>query len=564
MKVNVVSAVVRILLSVILSFMMLTTAEAARQFTTTQTNPLPAAAQFSMGTSQPITFRITNTSDGANAGETISQVRFRVSGVSTTFSSATAAPVGWTRTAYSTTSVTFTANTAADRIPVAGLNYRDFTLMLVFGTAAADVNDLLRDVRVTLGKNVTNNNQGSWTLKALEITPFQAVSDSTGLPISSLVAGTPFRLVMTVTNNSSATQTSIISSPNPPTAVKTGVVTQGLTSTTYSPNPLTLAPGASGTITFRYTTNAADSGTIYFTAAARNSTNAATSVAAASNILAVGQFSASLRVTPACAYLGQTITVAMDLVNGYSFPITAVAPTLTPSVGAPVTLVTGPTPASLGSIGASSTVNNAFQWVYTLGGVVAGQSFTFSGSATGTGSGSPRTTPAATSGIATRGGFDPSVDPAVTNARSANLELTWTITNRGCDHVREVSITIPAGWTLSGSDIYSLVEQFNPPNPGVNPIAPVENVWTVSGANPVIFTATAGTVLPLVASPRQGNFGLVFSGTPVSAVASVFTIRITDSGGQFIDRPTTVTVGPYNSGAGGGNYTGTKTWREVY
>jgi hypothetical protein len=59
-----------VLLIGIFLFLWQATAEAARRFTVTQTNPLPPA-QITMGDTVPITFRITNTSTGGNTGERI-------------------------------------------------------------------------------------------------------------------------------------------------------------------------------------------------------------------------------------------------------------------------------------------------------------------------------------------------------------------------------------------------------------------------------------------------------------------------------------------------------------
>ena len=258
-------------------------------WTLTQTPAAPA--QLDMGTTQTLTYSIANTSNGGNASERIYEMRFRLPGTGTVFSSTTTAPAGWTLT-FSATSLTFRANDWTTAIvPGSALS---FDLVLVMRTTSADVTETLRDARasftldtnfsngITRSGRVTMNNPGSWALKSLQVTSFQTVDAVTLLPVSTIIAGTSFKLVMTVRNISSATQTSIISSPNPPTTIKTGTVTQGLTSTVYSPNPLTLAPGASGTITFTYTTAVSDGGTITFSAFARNGANTATSRVAVS------------------------------------------------------------------------------------------------------------------------------------------------------------------------------------------------------------------------------------------------------------------------------------------
>src|ERR1051325_5482487 len=156
-------------------------AHAARTFTITQTSPTPPG-QFNMGSTQSVTFHVTSTASGANASERIYEMRFRLSS-GTLFSSTTAAPANWTRTAFSTTSVTFTANTWADAV-LSGASV-DFALVLTLRTTTADVTESLRDARAsyTLDTNFSNgisragrttiNNPGSWQLKSLQITSFQ-------------------------------------------------------------------------------------------------------------------------------------------------------------------------------------------------------------------------------------------------------------------------------------------------------------------------------------------------------------------------------------------------------
>jgi hypothetical protein len=561
--------------------------QAARTFTTLQTSPAPGST-LDMGTVQPFTFRVTNTSGGGNAGERIYEMRFRLNN-GTLFDAATTAPAGWTRTGYTTTTVTFRATSWANSIPTGG--FVDFILVMSLTPAGADANQTLRDARAsfTLDTDFSNgisrtgrttiNNQGSWSLRSLQITSFLA-TDLLGN--TSVVAGNQFRVVMTVRNVSSTTQTSIISVANPPamvTSAWTGPVPTNVPPAIYNPNPLTLAPGASGTITFLYNTNSGSDGNVTFGgvsgAYVRNNTGNATSRAQNSNTLSVGRFSASITVTPTspspnCEYEGNTVTVRMRLTNDFPYNIINVTPTLTPSVGAPVVYQSGPSPAAPnGPVVASGTFD--FTWVYLVSGGSPGALFSFSGSATGTGQtgGNPtRTTPVATSASVKRGGYSPTVSPTnagTSNADSTNEILRWLITNNGCTDVTQVSVTIPAGWTLATSDpyfSYSLVDQDSPPNPGT---AQIEDIWTVAGTNPVIFTAplVPYNVLPLIpASPKQGDFRLVFSATPAAAEASVFQLRIIDTNNAFVDRTTTVTVDPF--GTGGRNDTNKVNWREVF
>ncbi len=531
-------------------------AEAARTFTVVQspaTVPLP---KYPMRTTQALSYTITNTSTGGNAGERIYRCRFRINNGST-FANATAAPAGWTRTAYSTTSVTFQATSWANSIAVGG-PATAFTLQILMTSAAADANQTLRDVRCNFTLTTTGppfGNTGNptvggggagvsgWTITSLQITSF-VITDLAGTPVTAITAGTSFRLVMTVLNQSTATQNPIASNPNPPTPTKTGTVTQTLTGTVGS--PLNLASGASGTITFTYSTVATDIGTIFFTASAQRSATV-TSPTATSPSLAVSAFTAALASSRSCQYAGSNITITMTLVNGYPYSITNITPTLTPVAGAPVTLVSGPTPATVATLAAGANTN--ITWTYQVNSVGATNPFTFSGSATGTANtvgNPPVTTPTAISASITRGDFAGTISPTAVNASSTNVEMTVTITNNGCAAVNSVAITPPGGWAAS-ADTYSVVTLA---------AGPVET-WTVAGTT---FTSpNAANQMPVAFG---GDFAVVFSSTPVATGAGTFTVRVTDANGLFADVPLGITVSAYLSGTL--NNADTRAWREDF
>ena len=567
-------------------------AQAARSYSAAQTSPTPTPGQFDMGTTQSITLSVTNTSTGANSDERLYQVQFQLSTTAcsptpctnTVFSSATTAPAGWTRTAFSGTSITFKANSFADALgstaqsPNVSPTTNSFTLVLAVGTFTADLSQTLSKVTARLSPNTNFGGShavnctsgsclGSWKAMSLQITSFQT-TDLSGAPIGTVIAGTSFKLAITVKNISTVTQSGITIANL--TSVRTGSW-QGSSPNCGSATPasLTLASGVSGTITYTCTTNANDSGTVYFTANARNGTNTATSRTATSNTLACGNFTAAVKINGSgagsCVYLNGSMTVTMDLTNGFSYSITGVTPTLTPP--GVVTLVSGPTPASVASIGANSTISNAFTWVYTFSGGAAGTNYTFTGTATGTasgGGGGLRTTPAGSATV-TRGGYEPvSVSNSSTNASSNNLELSWSMTNRGCADVSSVQITLPGGWTYGG-DSYSLIEQNNPPNPSNSSI---EDAWTISGTNPILFQAPASPPnpnnnWPLVgASPKNAEFHLVFSNTPSTIGSATFTLRVTDTNGTFMDLSSVITENAFGSGTL--NRTQPKIWREGF
>lgn len=530
---------------------------AARTFTYTQT-PSVASAIFPMGSTQSVSYLITNTASGPNVGERIYALRFRINSGSV-FSGATSAPAGWSRTAFSSTSVTFQATSWANAIAVGGGSV-SFTLAITMRSGTQDVTDHLRDIRASYTTTTTGPPFGQtgtstqslatgWTLKSLSIVSFQ-ITDLAGNPVTAITAGSSFRLVLTVQNVSTATQSPIVSVPNPPTATKTGTVTQTLTGTAGS--PLALAAGATGTITFTYSTALTNNGTIYFTAYVANGA-AVTSATATSSVLSVGRFTASITASPTCQYPGGNITVTMTLTNGWPFSIVNVTPTLTPAPGAPVTYVSGPAPAAPIPSVPPSPPATTVTWTYQVISTGTTNPFTFSGSATGTGNtiGNPTlTTPSTVSGSVTRGNFTASVSPTVTNAASTNVETMLNVSNSGCAPANSVSISPTGGWSASG-DTYALVT--------VSGGGSIET-WTASGAGPIIFTApNAAGQMPVGAG---GNFAVVFAATPPAATASVFTIRVSDANGLYMDIPLGVTVNAFKAGTL--NDAASKVWREDF
>ena len=548
-----------------------TTAEAARQFSITQPSPTPPGL-FDMGTTQSITLRATNTSTGTNTGERIYEMRFRLNGTcsgtpctATLFSTATAAPAGWTRIAFSTTSVTFRATSWANSIVTGGA--LDFTLALNAGTSTQDRNETLLDARAsfTLDTDFSNGisrtgrvtntpgTWGSWTLKSLLISSFQT-TDTAGTPVSAIAAGISFRLVITVRNISTATQSGIVSDPSPPTATKTGTwtpVTPNCSLTGTSPSPLNLAPGASGTITYTCATASTNSGTVFFTASVRNSTSSATSRPAVSNTLLVSPLSVEIVASPSpCIFPGDTATFRMDVTNNTGSTISNVTPSALTRLGtATIGAFSGPAPASVASL--ANGVKTSFTWTAPVTGVVpaAGAKPTFWVTGSASANSGAIISPVANSITEDLDDYLAAVAPVTAlNAGSSNAEINWSVINRGCNVVREVQILVPSGWTF-GNDAYSLV---------TNTLAQAVETWT----NGTTFSAQIDT--DRMGLERDGDFNLVFSATPASAGVYNFTVRITDTAviPRTVDRVTPVTVSPF--GTGGANDAAGGVWREEF
>lgn len=538
-----------LLVALFVSLLSVESAQAARSFGNTQSPAL--GSNLAMSTNQSLTYAVTNTATGGNAGERIYEMRFRINSGSL-FSASTAAPAGWTRTAFSTTSVSFRATSWANAIAVGG-GAVSFTLVIAMRSTTADVTESLRDMRARYtttttgppfnrsGTNTTNN-PGSWTLKSLSITTFQ-ITDTLGNPITAQAAGSNFQLRMTVRNNSTVNQNPVVSNANPPTRTWVGT---GAIPTCAAGGSLSLAAGASGTIIFSCSSVAAASGTLSFTAIAQRG-GTVTSATAVSTVLAISNFIAGLATSApvsACLYAGTSLTVTMTIANNTGSTLTAVSGSLTPIPGAPVTYVSGPTPASIASMATATT--RTVTWVYTINNTGTTNPFSFTGSATGT-SGSPLTTPTATSALLTRGTFTVNVGPALTNAGSANTELSFDVVNNGCANVNSVAVTAPAGWTF-GNDAYSLVN--------ISAVTAIET-WTTGG-----ITFTAPNLAGQMPQTYSGNFSLVYAATPPSATISPFTLRVTDANGAFTDVTVNVTVDNFKSGTL--NDATNKIWREEF
>lgn len=561
----------RRLIQGLLGFLMMSgliPAYAGQNFTITQTSPAPGT-EADMGTTQSVTLQVANTNTAPDNGQRIYLMRFRTNNT-TYFSSATTAPAGWklnTVIGATTASITFQALTWNDAIAV-GIPV-NFTVALKLRTNAGDVTERMRDARATytnntnpltqVGNRITKTSPANLALKSLSVTSFQT-TDLAGVPTSAINAGVGFKLVMTVKNLSTTNTASVIqSNPNPPTQNKIGTwntvpppATPNLTGTVYSPNPLTLAPGASGTITFTYGTDVADSGTVKFTANARTTSGTTmTSRSLDSNTLSVSPLNASIAVTPACIFSGGTATFTMTVTNNGAAVINLVpsGPTRfgTATIGAfSAPTYTSTCPGSLAGGGAKCDIIWTAPVTGTVDAVNPKPNFWVQGSVSA--NAGLIASPVVTSNTVDVDDYIVSVAPVSTNASSTNEELTWTVTNRGCANVDSVAVTVPAGWSFGG-DAYSLVTDTTPTD--------IET-WTVLGTTFTAFPNPAGR-MPL---DQDGQFMLVFTSTPTVTGNSSFTVRVTDENGTFVDKTTPITVNAF--GSGGNNATSPSTWREEF
>jgi hypothetical protein len=515
---------------------------AKRQITVTAVGMPSDVIMQTPSTTAPI--QITNSNTGGDTAQ-VNSVQFNLLAGYTWNIGAIVPPSGWT-VSQSGNNLIFTTTTNA--IP---LN-QSLIFNLVLGTIPQSNQDVLNEAWLTkvignydAGPPPANNNSPgiAWNRRSLLMT---LVASPTS--VSASVPNNTIILTMTVTNRSSATQSGIVSNPNPPTMTTTA---SGFTITrTAGPTPATLSLPTNqfNTITWTYTVTLAPGktcpqatpGTVTFTAQATN--GAATSGAAiTSNPVSVGCFIASLSVS-SCAAPGDTVTVTTtafnfnnsDMTNLRSATLTKDTINSTASGTATCGAPTYSSTTAKANNGSSPTIT----WSCTLPSTAsAGQTYIFQGQVTGTlaVAGNPSyTTPLASSNTLTftSGSVTATPYPTTVSAGSDNVLITWTVTNGGCggSPLTSVGISLPSGW------IYLLNAS----------IVNGTDDWadTTSGSPTGLVTYSAGTPMPLGAN---GSFSIVFLQVPTTSASYVFTVSATNgSGTQVI--PTTVTVGPAATG----------------
>ena len=171
---------------------------------------------------------------------------------------------------------------------------------------------------------VRSNNDTTDTLQSVTASGTEAFTLSGALPtwlrrsLAVTIVGYPdavgigqsFILVMQVENRSLQAKNGITAAPSPPTPnYGGGASVTNTAGPTYDPNPLNLAAGAQGSITYTYRADA--EGTVYFTGGAFAA--GATSKTATSNTIVINPLAVSLSVAPTSVANGQNVTVTMTV-----------------------------------------------------------------------------------------------------------------------------------------------------------------------------------------------------------------------------------------------------------
>jgi hypothetical protein len=535
-------------------------ADATVSYTATQTTAL---AEFLVGSSATLTFRISNNS----TTETMSRVRFYVTGSYTYFPNQTVTvPPGFTSCSLSS-QVTVSNVTYYQRISCSGSlssgssQTIGFKIINLATSTTTDRTDKLSNLTARFttsgnygyGTNYYPSNsgyQGGWTWKALQITLVPSAA--------SVGSGCQFTLTMNVTNKTNSSIGNVASVVSPPAPVYTGGASLSLIA---SPANITVPAGASAPLVWTYTLNGPANGTAAFSACASASgtctstsgtTKTSSTVSSVPISIASGAscgFTTAISSSPTCLFSGGTAVFTMTVTNGTGGAAANVTPgALTPVVtgAAQISSIVGPSPSSISSLPTGST--GMFTWTAVVTGN-ANDTYAMTGNASANGGSLISST--ATSTAQELGDYSVLPSPPSTNASSSNQEIKWAIVNNACANINQVSIAVPAGWTVG--DAYSSV---------TNSSGTQVDSWSTSGTT---FTSpsSADRIPPTAAN---GDFYILFSSTPSSAGTYTFNVTITDDASPTpltVTKSTVVTVNAFGSGGSGGpNSSSTAVWHE--
>jgi hypothetical protein len=180
------------------------------------------------------------------------------------------------------------------------------------------------------------------------------------------VAGDDFDVIMNVADSGGANANGV--TPSALTTTTSGTVNPSLVS---SPAAANISAGANMNFVYSYTTQATDNGTVAFTGNASGTdatsgkpiSSASSSSPAMTVVAPPGGLTASLRVLPLTAVVGDQVTVEMVVTNTSGGTLSNVTPTgLDLSGSGQINAVSGPTPSSVASL--SVNAQTTFVWTY--------------------------------------------------------------------------------------------------------------------------------------------------------------------------------------------------------
>lgn len=322
------------------------------------------------------------------------------------------------------------------------------------------------------------------------------------------------------------------------TSHNNGTLVYSQNTTAFTLAPATAGPpyiaGESSTITWTF--RADTTGTVYFTSSAQNSGATATSKSASSNVVVIGNFTATVSVTPLNVISGQIVTVKLTVKNNGTSSLTNITPTLTDGGTAIKTFSSGPSPGSpYGPLGSGESVT--FEWIYTITGSV-GQTYFFSGYTTSSGP----TTNTSTSETGSISQYSVTVTPTtIATGTTTNTTFTWTVYNRGGATVKQIQISIPSPLTSDCASTKGWGYVSNTP--------PANWTSTTAGAPVSSVTFTTNNPVDTYGIPIGGSkdFQITLNCVPqvTSDTAYNFPVLITDKNSNQATINTTITVTTY-------------------
>ncbi|MBI1911490.1 MAG: Ig-like domain-containing protein [Deltaproteobacteria bacterium] len=566
---------------------------------------VPAGTEVTMQDPDAVVpFTVTNI---AGSTKNIREITFTVDTTKYNISSSTVPPSGWCVKTIDIQTVVFSqqqpsgtcssGSTANEITPGTSTVFNITVLPL---SAASDVTtDTLTGVSIGAQGGFTRSGVlPTWTRRSLEAS-LSAAPDSTGV-------GNTITVTMQVTNRSTAAQSSISSTPNPP-AISSAIVsntagpyygstllngnhnvnasvinvsstseftaagtiridsedicytaktatsfigiTRGCNSTTaeshvsgsavYSLDAFSLTSGQTRTIIWQY--SADNTGSVYFSARATNKTGTATSPLLNSNTVIIGNFTASLSITPSSVITGQTITAQMLATNNSSSAIVNISPSILAGCpgGATELLVSGPTPSNISSLASGSS--GVFYWTYQITGSV-GHAYCLSGYASANG---PITTNTANSNTGYVSNYSVTLAPSVASSATVNLPLTWTVYNGGGCSVNQVdiqtpaaggnwscsSVTAPAGWSGPCSNTV----QFQSGNSANDIASGSTKSFTITFSTTEAVTSDKVVSFPLTITARGCSGQSNTLGSTVTLTANSLSFAHTPTGPLYAD-----------------------------
>ena len=293
-------------------------------------------------------------------------------------SNATNSPSGWSANFPGGNPGRVRFTTSTNRISPGGSE--TFNIVLV-GVGGISIPSASSDQTDTIQNMVVREQSGGAQFSLIGSFPTwerKALSISLSASPSSLGNGNTISVSEIVENRSNGTLSNI--TPSALTINTTGTAGANYLSGPTPSSVASLASGASTTFDWSYTASSA--GTVQFSGSASDGATTSTSIIASSNIVDIGDFTASLSISPTSVLNDYEFTITMTVINNGGSSLTNVTPStlvFSTSGSATHSITSGPTPATISSLAPSAS--DTFEWKAKVFSGISGDTFTFQGDA---------------------------------------------------------------------------------------------------------------------------------------------------------------------------------------